>query len=81
LVEVTDIAGDKIDEAVIRLIDKTTMCRFGNDTAELIKIMLSSASPDSEIQIHEIKSQRSLRPSWLITEKFAAQRTQRNRYH
>jgi rod shape-determining protein MreB len=49
------IAGDKIDEAVIRLIRQSYNLQIGERTAELIKVMLGSVSPDSEVQTLEIK--------------------------
>ena len=49
------IAGDKIDDAVIRLIRQSYNLQIGERTAELIKVMLGSVSPDSEIQTLEIK--------------------------
>jgi rod shape-determining protein MreB len=49
------IAGDKIDQAVIGLIRQSYNVQIGERTAEMVKLMLGSARPDSEIQTLQIK--------------------------
>jgi rod shape-determining protein MreB and related proteins len=49
------IAGDKIDEAIIGLVKQSHNIQIGERTAELVKVMLGSVSPDSEIQTVQIK--------------------------
>ena len=49
------IAGDKIDQAVIGLIRESYNVQIGERTAEMVKLMLGSACPDSEIQTLQIK--------------------------
>jgi rod shape-determining protein MreB and related proteins len=51
------IAGDKIDEAIIQLIRRRHNIQIGERTAELVKIILGSASSDSEIRTVQIRGQ------------------------
>jgi rod shape-determining protein MreB len=50
------MAGDKIDEAIIRLLRYRYNIEIGERAAEIVKIMMGSASGDSEIQTFEIKA-------------------------
>ncbi len=49
------IAGDKIDQAIIDLIKQRYNVQIGERTAEMVKLMLGSARPDSETQTLQIK--------------------------
>ncbi len=49
------VAGDKMDEAIIRHIKRKYNLLIGERTAELIKITIGSAYPGNEIQTMEIK--------------------------
>jgi rod shape-determining protein MreB and related proteins len=49
------VAGDKMDEAIIRHINRKHKLLIGERTAELIKITLGSAFPSGEIQTMEIR--------------------------
>jgi rod shape-determining protein MreB and related proteins len=49
------IAGDKIDQAVIDLIKHRYNVQIGERTAEIVKLMLGSVRPGSEIQTLQIK--------------------------
>ncbi len=51
------IAGDKIDEAIIQQIRRRHNIQIGERTAELVKIVLGSASSDSEIRTVQIRGQ------------------------
>jgi rod shape-determining protein MreB and related proteins len=48
-------AGDKIDEAIIGLVKQSYNMQIGERTAELVKVMLGSVSPDPEIETIQIK--------------------------
>ncbi len=49
------VAGDKIDEAILRHIKRKYSLLVGQRTAELIKIAIGSAYPGTEIQTMEIR--------------------------
>jgi rod shape-determining protein MreB len=49
------VGGDKMDEAIVQYIKRKYNLLVGERTAELIKITIGSAYPDSEVQTMEIK--------------------------